>query len=217
MAVQIEVISDVVCPWCFIGKRRLERALARLRETAGAPRVSVVWRAFQLNPGLPEAGVDRAQYVRAKFGAAAEQVYGRVQAVGRSVGIEFAFDSIARQPNTLAAHQLIAAAHAQDCQDQMVEALFRGYFLEGADLTQRATLVLLAQRAGMDAERAGACLDDASERQAALDADRAARELGVDGVPCFVFDARLAVSGAQEPEALLQAIQRSAQAAVEVT
>ena len=217
MGLQIEVISDVVCPWCFIGKRRLERALARLRETPGAPQVSVTWRPFQLNPGLPEGGVDRAQYVQAKFGAAAEQVYGRVRAVGRSVGIDFAFESIPRQPNTLAAHQLIAAASVAGCQDQMVEALFSGYFLEGADLTQRATLVALAQRAGMDADRAGACLDDMDQRQAALDADRTARELGVEGVPFFVFDRRLAVSGAQEPEVLLQAIERVARAASEVT
>jgi predicted DsbA family dithiol-disulfide isomerase len=217
MSIQIEVISDVVCPWCYIGKRRLEQALARLREAPGAPQVNVAWRPFQLNPGLPEAGVDRAQYVQAKFGAAAEQVYGRVRAVGRSVGIDFAFESIARQPNTLAAHQLIAAALIEDCQDQVVEALFRGYFLEGADLTQRATLVSLAQRAGMAADRAGACLDDANQREAALDADRIARELGVEGVPFFVFDRRLAVSGAQDPEVLLQAIERVAQPASEVT
>jgi len=216
MLVQIEVISDLVCPWCFIGKRRLERALARLRELPGAPQVSLQWRAFQLNPGLPEAGVDRAQYVRAKFGAGAPQVYGRVQRAGESVGIEFAFDAIVRQPNTLAAHQLIAAAHAQGCQDQMVEALFTGYFLEGADLTARATLVALAQRAGVSAERAGACLDDARARQAVLDADRNARELGVEGVPFFLFNRRLAVSGAQEPEVLLQAIERAAQVSAPV-
>jgi predicted DsbA family dithiol-disulfide isomerase len=217
MTVQIEVISDVVCPWCFIGKRRLEQALARLREAPTAPTVSVAWLPFQLNPDLPQTGMDRADYLRRKFGHAAPQVYARVAGVGRSVGIAFAFDAIARQPNTVAAHQLIALAAPAGRQDQMVETLFRAYFLEGADLTQRATLVALAQRSGIDPARATACLDDPLQRQAALDAERDGRELGVEGVPLFLFNRRLAVSGAHEPQVLLAAIDQAARDAAEVT
>jgi predicted DsbA family dithiol-disulfide isomerase len=217
MAVQIEVISDVVCPWCFIGKRRLEQALARLREAKAAPAVSVEWLPFQLNPDLPVDGMDRADYVRRKFGRAAPQVYARVAAAGQSVGLAFAFDAIARQPNTVAAHQLIALAGPAGRQDDMVETLFRAYFLEAADLTQRATLLALALRAGIDPVRAADCLDDPLQRQAVLEAEREGRELGVEGVPLFLFNRRLAVSGAHEPQVLRRAIEQAARDAAEVT
>jgi predicted DsbA family dithiol-disulfide isomerase len=217
MAVQIEVISDVVCPWCFIGKRRLEQALERLGQASAAPAVSVTWLPFQLNPGLPQAGMDRAEYLRRKFGDRAPQIYARVAAVGRSVGIPFAFDAIARQPNTVAVHQLIALAGAAGRQDDMVETLFRAYFLEAADLTQRATLLELAQRAGIDPARAAECLDDPAQRQAVLEAEHEGRALGVEGVPLFLFNRRRAVSGAQEPQVLLSAVEQAARAAADVT
>jgi predicted DsbA family dithiol-disulfide isomerase len=207
MAVQIEIISDVVCPWCYIGKRRLEAALSR----AGA-QVEVTWRPFQLNPGLPQEGMEREAYVRRKFGAAGPGLYARVGAVGAAVGIPFAFERIARQPNTLAAHQLIALAAPGAQQDAMVETLFRAYFLEGADLTSHSVLTALAARAGLDPTAAQACLEDEAARQAVVEADGAARDLGVEGVPFFIFGRRLAVSGAQEPEVLVQAIERAAEA-----
>jgi predicted DsbA family dithiol-disulfide isomerase len=207
MPVQIEIVSDVVCPWCYIGKRRLEQALPRVR-----PKVEVVWRAFQLNPGLPEEGMEREAYVQRKFGSAGPGLYARVAAAGASLGIPFAFERIARQPNTVAAHQLIALAAPGPQQDAMVETLFRGYFLEGADLSSRLALVALASRAGLDAAAVQACLDDPVSRQAVLDADRAARDLGVEGVPFFIFGRRVAVSGAHEPEVLVQAIDRAAEA-----
>jgi len=210
MPLQIEIVSDVVCPWCYIGKRRLEQALTRAR-----PEVDVVWRAFQLNPGLPEEGMEREAYVQRKFGSAGPDMYTRVAAVGASVGIPFAFERIARQPNTVAAHQLIALAAPGPQQDAMVETLFRGYFLEGADLTSRPALVALASRAGLDAAAAQACLDDAVSRQAVLDADSVARDLGVEGVPFFIFGHRVAVSGAHEPDVLVQAIERAAEALVD--
>jgi predicted DsbA family dithiol-disulfide isomerase len=206
MPVQIEIVSDVVCPWCFIGKRRLEQALARVQAE-----VEVVWRPFQLNPGLPEEGMERELYVQRKFGSAGPGVYARVAAVGASVGIPFAFERIVRQPNTVAAHQLIGLASRGARQDAMVETLFRGYFLEGADLTRRADLVSLAGQAGLDPAAAHACLEDRASRRTVEDADRQARALGVEGVPFFIFDRRLAVSGAQEPEVLVQAIERAAE------
>jgi predicted DsbA family dithiol-disulfide isomerase len=206
----IEVFSDVVCPWCFIGKRRLEEALHRLAASGADAPPRLQWRAFQLNPWLPAAGMERGEYVGRKFGAASGGIYRRVTAVGLQVGIPFAFDRIARQPNTVDAHRLIRWAGDESRQDAMVETLFQAYFLEGADLSSAAVLIDLARRAGLDPQRAQACLGDEGTRAAVLDEDRQARELGVEGVPFFVFNRRLAVSGAQEPEVLLGALERAA-------
>jgi predicted DsbA family dithiol-disulfide isomerase len=209
--VRIEVFSDVVCPWCFIGKRRLEEALRRLTFAApSSPPPRVLWRAFQLNPGLPPEGMERSEYISRKFGSQASGIYTRVAAVGQQVGIAFAFDRIARQPNTVDAHRLIRLAGSQSRQDAMVETLFQAYFLEGADLTNLAVLLDLAQRAGLERARAQACLADDGLRAGVEDEDRQARELGVQGVPFFVLNRQLAVSGAQEPEVLLSAIERAA-------
>jgi predicted DsbA family dithiol-disulfide isomerase len=212
MALRIDVISDVVCPWCFIGKRRLDRALQLLGQDQDAEPVEaeVVWRPFQLNPQLPREGVARSAYVAAKFGGRSEEVYARVAAAGRSAGIDFAFDRIVRQPNTVAAHQLIDLARESGAQDRMVEALFRGYFLEGKDLTQPAALIELAQQAGIDVQRARLCLDDDAQRQAVVEQDEEAREMGIAGVPFFIFGGQLAVSGAQEPEVLARAFKQAA-------
>jgi len=211
VTLRIDVISDVVCPWCFIGKRRLEQALKLLAEDgAETQAVEVVWRPFQLNPQLPREGISRAEYVAAKFGGRAEQIYARVAGAGRTVGIEFAFDRIARQPNTSAAHQLIDLARNEHVQDAMVESLFRGYFLEGKDLTQAPVLIEMAEQAGLDAARARACLEDDAHRQAIVEQDEEARELGVTGVPFFVFGGQLAVSGAQEAHVLARAFKEAA-------
>jgi predicted DsbA family dithiol-disulfide isomerase len=211
MTLTIDVISDVVCPWCFIGKRRLAQALELFdRDADTKPPVEVVWHPFQLNPQLPLQGVERSEYLALKFGARAPEIYSRLTAVGRSVGIDFAFERIVRQPNTALAHQLIDLARLYGKQDDMVETLFRGYFLEGADLTQSDQLVALACRAGLDGEAARACLHDDAQRQAVLAEDEEARALGVSGVPFFIFDRRLAVSGAQEPNVLLRALGEAA-------
>jgi predicted DsbA family dithiol-disulfide isomerase len=207
MNLQIDVISDVVCPWCFIGKRRLEEALREFEARDSDISIEIHWRPFQLNPDLPGSGMDRAEYLKRKFGPAARDIYSRVSQVGRSVGIEFAFEDIARQPNTVDAHQLIWLAGQELCQDAMVETLFQAYFLEGADLTDRAVLAQLAMRAGLTALAAQNCLSDQSVRQAVAEDERMARELGVQGVPFFVFNRRFAVSGAQEPAVLLRAIE----------
>jgi len=209
MTLRIDVVSDVVCPWCYIGKRRLERAL-ELFDGSGEPAVQVQWLPFELNPQLPADGVERSEYVARKFGARAKDIYARVADVGRSVGIEFAFDRIARQPNTVPAHQLIALAGQHAKQDEMVETLFRAYFLEGVDLTRPDNLVALARQAGIDGEAASACLGDAAQRQAVLADESQAHALGVSGVPFFIFNRRLAVSGAQEPETLLRVMREAA-------
>jgi predicted DsbA family dithiol-disulfide isomerase len=210
MTLAIDVVSDVVCPWCFIGKRRLEGALALYaRAQPDAPPPIVTWRPFQLNPGLPAEGMPRDEYVARKFGARGGAVYDRVAMIGREVGIAFAFDRIARQPNTLAAHSLIALAGAHGKQDAVKEALLRAYFLDGVDLTARENLVAVATGAGLDRAAVEAQLDDAAARDAVAAEDAHARELGIEGVPFFIFNRRLAVSGAQPAEMLLEAMQQA--------
>jgi predicted DsbA family dithiol-disulfide isomerase len=207
MTVRIDVISDVVCPWCLIGKRRLQRALELLRQGSDqVPEVEVMWHPFQLNPHLPPEGMARSEYLAKKFGSRAPDIYERVTAAGRGAGIEFGFERIVRQPNTVPAHQLIALAQVRGRQDRMVETLFRAYFIDGVDLTQTANLLTLAEQAGLDHADASACLQDDAQRQAVQAADAQARALGVSGVPFFIFDGRIAVSGAQEPEVLLRAL-----------
>jgi predicted DsbA family dithiol-disulfide isomerase len=210
MALSIDVVSDVVCPWCFIGKRRLEGALALYAKAhPDAPAPQVTWRPFQLNPGMPDEGMPRAEYVQRKFGDRGGAVYDRVSGVGREVGIPFAFDRIARQPNTLAAHSLIEAAQAHGVQDAVVEALFRAYFLEGVDLTVPENLAAIAAAAGLERATAEAWLDDSSKRDGAAAEDQRAREIGVEGVPFFIFNGRLAVSGAHPAETLLEAMNQA--------
>jgi predicted DsbA family dithiol-disulfide isomerase len=210
MTLRIDVISDVVCPWCYIGKRRLEQALELFRRSVDGPELEVVWHPFQLNPQLPLEGIARSEYLSRKFGSRADDIYARVTAVGRSVGIDFAFERIVRQPNTVPAHQLIGFAQSQGRQDEIVESLFRGYFLEGADLTQTDNLIQLARRAGLEDGATRASLNDDAQRQEVLAQDEQARALGVSGVPFFIFDQRLAVSGAQEPQVLLGALREAA-------
>ncbi len=205
MVLQIDVISDVVCPWCFIGQKKLARALALYRaKNPAAEAPKVIWHPFQLNPGLPEAGVDRAEYLRRKFGERSGNIYARVSAIGAQVGIPFAFDKVVRQPNTLAAHSLIALAAEAGRQNAVVEAFFRAYFIEGRDLTSNETLVEVACGAGLEREAVERCLASEEARAHVQEEDEEARSLGVDGVPFFIFNRRHSLSGAQDPEALLE-------------
>lgn len=206
----IDVISDVVCPWCFIGKRRLEAALKLYAEKhPDAPAPQVTWHPFQLNPDLPPEGISRQDYIAKKFGPGGAQKYERVAAVGESVGIPFAFDKIQRQPNTLAAHSLIGMAEPGPAQDKVKETLLNAYFIEAADLTDDDVLLDLAERAGLDRDEAAAQLADPRAREAVNAADEQARRMGVEGVPFFVFNKRVGLSGAHEPETLLDAIEQS--------
>ena len=207
-ALTIDVISDVVCPWCFIGRRRLGAALERFATEEPRVRPLVSWHPFQLNPDLPPEGIDRRAYLAAKFGGAhrAADVYERVRAAGAGVGIDFAFEKIARQPNTLDAHRLISWAQAQGSAEELVERLFRGYFLEGRFIGDRDVLAVIAGEAGLAAEAARAYLASSEGAATIAEMDRRVRELGVTGVPFFIFGGRLAVSGAQEPAVLAEAM-----------
>lgn len=209
---QIDVISDVVCPWCFIGKRHLESALAAWRKDhPGEEQPHVRWHPFQLNPQLPGSGVPRAEYIEKKFGGPrrAREIYARVANAGARAGIAFDFDAITVQPNTLNAHRLIHHAGTGGRQDAMAEALFRAYFLEGADLSRDDTLADIAARAGFDRDEISAYLASDEDKALIEDQDQHARSIGVDGVPFFIVNRRYAVSGAQPPEAILDVMAKA--------
>lgn len=210
---KIEIVSDVVCPWCYVGKRQVEAALARYAaQHPDADKPQILWKPFELNPTLPDEGMSRHAYVVAKFGPSrSKDVYARVSAVGAEHGIPFAFDRIERQPNTVAAHSLIALAgkvNDGDLQDRLVEALFKAYFIDGVDLTSNANLVEIATSAGLERQQVEECLADPAARIAVRDEEQQARAVGVEGVPFMIFDRRLAVSGAQGADALLEAIRQ---------
>ncbi len=209
---RIDVVSDVVCPWCFIGKRRLEAMFTRLDE-AGEPRPEVRWMPFQLNPDLPLQGVDRQDYLEAKFGGPERvaQINARVAQAGESAGITFEFSRIRRQPNTRDAHRLIEWAQRDGGDaNRLVERLFAGHFLEGRMIGDRDELARLAGEAGLDAAAAARMLSspDAGEVR---EQEQAARDLGVEGVPFFVFNRRVAVSGAHDAAILHDAWRQSLQ------
>jgi predicted DsbA family dithiol-disulfide isomerase len=205
----IDVVSDVVCPWCYIGKRRLERALALLAVQYPDVDPEIRWHTFQLNPDIPPEGMPRADYVFNKFGAGGIAKYEHIASVGKDVGIAFAFDKITQQPNTVVAHSLIAVSEPGMAQDALVEALFKAYFLEGSDLTQASVLIDIAVSAGMDRAEAEAHLQNSDLHSQTIDSDKAAREMGISGVPFFIFNQKLAVSGAQDPATLLDAMQQA--------
>ena len=194
----IDIVSDAVCPWCYVGKRRLEAALAARPELS----VEIHWHAFQLNPGMPEEGMDRESYLATKFGSAARatSIYSDIEQAGAAEGIAFAFDSIRRTPNTINAHRLILLAGKHDVQDAVVELLFRHYFIEGADIGATDELVAIAAEAGIDPALARDYLNSSEGIEEVTSEDRQMRHIGVTGVPCFIIDKRFAISGAQAPE-----------------
>ena len=208
---QIDVISDVVCPWCFIGKRNLEQALETWRAKHRDQEPMVRWHPFQLNPQLPAKGVPRKQYLENKFGGPerAKEIYARVLAAGKRAGIDFAFDAIQVQPNTINAHRMLQFAAERGKQDEMAEVIFRRYFLEGADLSDTQTLADMAQQAGLNRAEAAAYLASDANSELIKEQDRRARAIGVEGVPFFIFNQRLALSGAQPPEVIVEAMEKA--------
>jgi predicted DsbA family dithiol-disulfide isomerase len=210
----VDVVSDVVCPWCYIGKRKLEAALAELRAREPHLEPKVRWHAFQLNPDLPRGGIPRTAYLEAKFGgkARAAEIYSRVQAVGAEVGIAFAFERITQQPNTLDAHRLIAWAQERGDADALVERLFRAYFIEGRFVGDRDELVAAAVSCGLqELEARGMLTSDALRTEVEAES-REAQDSGITGVPFFIFNGRTAVAGAHDPATLLEAIAAARQA-----
>lgn len=207
---RIDVFSDTVCPWCFIGKHHLDSALRQGQITDA----DIHWRAFQLNPDLPPEGRGRREYLDAKFGGpeAVRAMHARIEDAGRDTGIEFQFDRISRSPNTFNSHRLIRLAESQQRANAMVETLFRAYFLEGRDIGDAATLVELAQAAGVIGD-IRAWLEGDGQRAAVLDDLRTAQAIGINGVPFFIIENRYTLSGAQPVAVFSQALQAARQKA----
>jgi len=171
----------------------------------------VRWLPYQLNPDLPPQGIPRADYLMRKFGDTDSSRYQRVAAIGETLGLDLRFDKIKVQPNTLKAHRLMHRAGELDLQDALAEALFRAYFIEGANLTDDATLAEYAAQAGLDRAETLAYLAGDDDADLIRSADDEARQVGISGVPFFIINRRIGVSGAQEPEVLLQAIKQAMQ------
>jgi predicted DsbA family dithiol-disulfide isomerase len=208
---QIDIVSDTVCPWCFIGKRRIERAMALRPDVS----FEVFWRPYRLDPTIPREGVDRRAYLRAKFGDTprSSAMGDAIRSEGAGEGIEFAFDKIAKSPNTLDSHRLVRWSASAGVQDEVVERLFRAYFIDGKDIGDATELATVAADAGMDGELVASLLaSDADlesvEREAGL-----ANEMGITGVPTFIFDSKLMISGAREAELLARVIDKAREAA----
>jgi predicted DsbA family dithiol-disulfide isomerase len=207
-SVHVDVISDVVCPWCFIGKRRLEMAIALVADIA----VDINWRPYFLNPWIPREGIDRQTYLETKFGSSERYavIAERVSAAAALDGLLYASDRISRQPNTLDCHRLILWSRSATDPGRMTQRLMELYFSEGADLTDAKTLIQAAIDCGMDGDLVRRLLaSDADVDRVENDAN-AAKEAGIDGVPCFIFGGSVIVTGAQSPEYLASAIERTA-------
>jgi predicted DsbA family dithiol-disulfide isomerase len=205
---QIDVVSDVVCPWCFIGKRRLEKALALKPEIA----VEVRFHPYFLNPWVPQEGLSREQYLTTKFGSVDRytEIAKRVAAAAAAEGLTYAVDKMHRHPNTLDCHRMILWAQASGRAPEMKQRLMDLYFTEGADLSDREVLVKAAADCGLDEARTRAMLASDTDVDRVSTAANAAKEAGIDGVPTFVLGGVVAVSGAQEPQVLADAIEQVA-------
>jgi predicted DsbA family dithiol-disulfide isomerase len=200
--IYVDIVSDTICPWCYIGKRRFERALA----LSGRNDVAISWRPFQLNPDMPPEGMTRDDYVRAKFGGGdrPRQIYQAIAESGREAGIEFQFSRIRRTPNTVLSHRLIHWSAKQERQEEVVGELFRAYFEDGLDIGNLEVLTDSARRAGLDQQLAHKYLQSDEGRQEVVASDVYARRLGINGVPCFIVNRKYAVSGAQPPSAFVE-------------
>ena len=201
---KIQVFSDVICPWCLVGKRRLERALDELGLRAGT---AITWLPFELNPDMPEGGMPRAEYRARKFGPErAASLDADMIRLGREDGIAFRFDRQARTPSTRLAHIALAYAAAHDRQNELKEALMTAYFEGGADVGDPAVLIDLAAGIGLDRDAVTAALADPTLRRQVVATEARAAELGIGGVPFFIVDEAWAMSGAQPSEAWVAAL-----------
>ena len=205
----LDIISDAICPWCWIGKRNLDAALETL--AAEGLHFAVRWRPFQLNPDMPAEGVVRAAYRAQKFGSEARgrELDANVAEAGRAVGLTFRHDLMQRTPNTVAAHRVIRMAEAAGVQHAVAEALFQGYFQDGRDVGDHATLAELAGRAGLAAEAVAAMLAGEDHRAEVLAEDAEARQGGINGVPSFLMDRHLLFSGAMPASRMADAFRHA--------
>ncbi len=209
LPIEIDIISDVMCPWCFIGKRRLESALKQRADLE----VDVRWHPFQLDATIPPGGMDRQEYLNRKFGgpAGAAGVYENIKLAGQQENIAFAFDKIGRSPNTIDCHRLIHWAKNEGCQDGVVERLFDLFFIKGEDIGDHTVLLKAAEGAGMDVDKVRGMLESDVDRDTIEQGVAYAHKIGVEGVPCFIIGGKYAMSGAQNPDSILQVLDKVAE------
>lgn len=207
--ISLEIISDPICPWCYIGKARLDRAL---EQRPNHP-FEIKWRPFQLNPEMPREGMDRREYLEQKFGGkqGAVRVYTQIEDTAKAAGLDIAFEKIERTPNTLDAHRLIRWAWDERCQTPLVSQLFKRYFREGQDISDHEVLCDAAAAVGMDRETTARLLASDNDLDTVISEDKGAREMGVQGVPMFLVGRKYALSGAQETELWLKALDEISQ------
>lgn len=205
---RIDVVSDAICPWCYVGKRQLERALDML--AAEGLHFSVHWNPFQLNPDMPKEGRDRAAYRAIKFGSAEKSAAldARITEAAANVGLAFRTDLMTRTPNTIDAHRLIWFAGQKGVQDAAMESVFKAYFTQGADIGDHAVLTACAVEAGLDADEVASFLAGGLADREMRAGDQAAREAGVNGVPSFFLDGYGLFSGAMPAETIADALRR---------
>ena len=203
---RLEIVSDPICPWCYIGRCQFDRARAHI--TAAGIRLAVQWRAFQLNPAMPAAGMGRAEYRAAKFGspARAAELDAQVTAAAASAGLALRLDRIARTPNTVDAHRLIALAVRSGCQDAVVEQLFAAYFIAGQDISDPAVLLDCADAAGLPRDEAAVWLAGDTGRAEVLAEDAGFRAAGLTGVPTFILEGHVLFSGALPSDTMAEGI-----------
>lgn len=205
----VDVVSDVVCPWCFLGKARLEQAISQV---SSEMLVTVNWRPYQLNPDLPAEGVNHKEHLAAKLGgtAAVAQAHERLTELGRQDGIAFDFDAVKISPNTLDAHRLLRWAGNEGRQNEVANALFSAYFEEGRNVGDRSVLHDIATSAGLDSAVIDVLLASDADKQEIGEEISMARDMGVSGVPCFIIDSKYAVMGAQSVDVLANAFREIA-------
>ncbi len=193
---QLDIISDPICPWCYIGKTKLDRALEKHPEHD----LVIEWHPFQLNPEMPADGMDRREYLETKFGGkdAAVQVYGAIAQAAEDAGIEINFEGIQRTPSTINAHRLLHWAALEGKQNAVVDRVFKAYFREGKDISNHDILIDIATGAGMDGDVTRRLLESDADIQDVRERDASARDRGVSGVPCFVIANHYVVQGAQD-------------------
>ena len=196
--ITLDILSDPICPWCYIGKTHLDRAL---EQNAGHP-FQIEWHPFQLNPEMPAGGMDRRAYLEAKFGGkdGAVRAYRAVEEAAETAGLQIDFAKVPRVPNTLDAHRLIHWAGHEGRQSAVVAALFRAYWRESRDIGARETLIEIAGECGLDAAMITRLIDSDADAAEISARDAHARQRGVNGVPCFIIGNQYAVSGAQPPQ-----------------
>jgi predicted DsbA family dithiol-disulfide isomerase len=204
---QIDIVSDTVCPWCFIGKRKLETALALRPEIP----FDISWRAYRLDPDVPRGGVDRRAYMKAKFGDSprTSAMTDALKAAGESVHIAFAFDRIEKRPDTIDSHRLIRWAATAGKQTGIVERLFKAYFEEGRDIGDPAVLVEVAREGGMDGDLVADLLAKDADRELIEQEDALAHRMGISGVPTFIFANKYLISGAHDADKLVKVIDKT--------